>query len=369
MKKQSKRKVAPKKLQAIQASRHLRVVHRRHTGRILPRQTTSYPTLAMILLCLGVFLVNWTSLVKAAFPGSISNDYVVHASVPGPAPSQPATIDLPVNGTTFTSTPITVSGSCPLSTYETLYRNGFFSGVVLCNATGRYELSTDLFSGTNQLQVRDFSQTDLPGPLSNTVTVVYDRYTRPGVTNSGSSSGTATNSNNNPTINHPTSPIAAAEPLIFKSMFAYSGHYVGDPTTWQLDIEGGTAPYAISVDWGDGNHDLISRPRPGSFSLDHVYKRAGGYKGSYVTKFSASDTNGEKTFLQLLAIVNNPVGAVSHNTGGAGSTNSTPGYLAKIMKYIWPSYGLVLLMLASFWLGERREFQHLKPRYKKARHA
>jgi hypothetical protein len=334
----------------------------------------------MILLCVGVFLLSWTNFVTAdgPYPGPVTNSYTVHASVPGPPPSQPATIESPADAATFTTTPITVTGSCPQNTYETLYRNGAFSGVALCDDTGSYQLQMDLFAGTNQIQARDFSLTDVPGPISNIVSVTYTPPTPPPGSSSSSSGSSAsssstTTSGNSSSATNTGGPVAPSEPLIFKTNFTYQGQYTGTAATWQLDIEGGTAPYAISVDWGDGSHSLISQPHAGLFSIDHTYKKAGGYKGSYVIKFSASDANGTQAFLQLLAIVNNPPGATGSTqhkplTGAFSST--TPAYLAQIMKYVWPGYGIVVLMLTSFWLGERREYHYLfKPHLKRAKRA
>ena len=372
--KHTQRRGAPKKLRAIQTSRHLRVVKHAHTGHLTHRRTTSYPTLVMIVLCVGVFLASWTRFVVAdtfVFPGPSSDSYVVHASVPGPAPTIAATIDSPANDAIVTSQPITVSGSCPLNTYETLYRNGAFSGVALCDASGQYELQSSLFPGVNQLQVRVFSPTDVPGPMSNTVSVTYSPPVppKPPTTEPG-----------NPSTDHSTTntsgPIVKGEPLIFKTTFQYEGHYVGAASTWQLDIEGGSAPYAVSVDWGDGQHSLISRARAGSFTVQHVYHKAGGYRGSYVTKFMASDADNNQTLLQLLAIVNNPPSGTSGPThrliagsgGTSGGSGLTDTYRLALLKYIWPGYLIVILMLISFWLGERREYQYLKPRLKKTRH-
>ncbi len=375
--KKSPGRSASKKLRAVQTSRHWQVAPHKHTGHLTHRRTTSYPTLFMIVLCVGVFLVGWTHFVTAdsfVYPGPVTNGYTVHASVPGPAPTIAATIDSPLEGAKFTSPLITVSGRCPLNTYETLYRNGAFSGVALCDVNGHYELQTGLFPGVNQLQVRVFSPTDVPGPLSNTVSVTYQTPVPPKPPTTGGGSNPSTTNTNGPNVQ--------GQPLIFKTTFVYEGHYVGAPSTWELDIEGGTAPYAVSVDWGDGQHSLVSRPRAGYFTVRHVYQKPGGYRGSYVTKFSASDADGSETLLQLMAIVNNPPdnpASSNHNLlsglgnlgkAGTGSgTGTIDGYVLTLLKYVWPSYLIVVLMLLSFWLGERREYQHLKPRLKRTRYA
>lgn len=320
----------------------------------------------MILLCLGVFLVTWTQIVTAD-PIVLSNSYTVNASVPGPPPTIAATIDTPADGAVFTEQPIDVGGTCPLNTYVTLYRNGSFSGVAICEANGTWGLQTGLFPGVNQLQARVFSQTDVPGPMSTTVTVTYKLPTppvAPGGTPSPTGGGASTPSGTRGSAG------TLQEPLIFKTTYNYQGHYTGQPSTWQLVLEGGVAPYAISVDWGDGERDLISQSKPGVFSAEHIYKKPGAYKGHYVIKFSASDAQGEKAFLQLLTIVNDrPATGAGTKPNLPPSFGPTPGYFSGVMKYIWPGYIIILLMLTSFWLGERREYNILKPRLKRRRHA
>lgn len=385
MKQKSSPRKASSKRSAVPTSRHLHVIRHKHTGHLIHRRTTSYPILVMILLCVGVFLASWTRFVTAdsfVYPSPVSNSYSVRASVPGPPPSVAATIASPTEGEVFTSQPITVKGSCPIDTYVTLYRNGAFSGVALCNLAGAYQIQTGLFPGNNKLEVRDFSLTDVAGPLSNAVNVTYNPLVpaTPPSTGAETPESPSGQPNSSSTTNK-AGPVVNGEPLIFKTTYEYEGHYVGNTSIWQLDIEGGTAPYAISVDWGDGSHSLISRAKAGSFSVDHIYKKVGGYRGSFVTKFTASDADGAQTYLQLLAIVNNPPtgGSSSSNPKlqygfGSGSTSSngnniggdhaggtSSNYVLTLIKYIWPSYGLVLLLLFCFWLGERREYLHLKP--------
>jgi hypothetical protein len=236
----------------------------------------------------------------------------------------------------------------------------------------------------------------VPGPLSAMIIVTYTSPTPPTPPSSDTTGGSSTVSGgtagNSPSTTNTSGPVVKGEPLIFKTTFDHEGHYVGAASDWQLDLEGGSAPYAISVDWGDGQHSLISRPQAGTFDVEHVYQKPGGYRGSYVTKFSASDANGSQTFLQLLAIVNNPPskaaasgsksgtsssgfsiqnlipGLGTSTSGKGGVTGATRTYVLALFKYIWPSYLFAVLLLVSFWLGERREYQYLKPRLKKRHH-
>ena len=355
MKKQLQARSAPKKHRAIQTSRHFGVSAHHHTGHVLPRRSTSYPILTMIVLCVGVLLFSWTRLVTAD-TGTIN----VHTSVPGPAPTQPASIDSPANSTRYTSTPITVSGGCPLNTYVNLLRNGFSSGVAICDAGGRYQITTDLFQGTNQLVARDYNFTDVPGPDSAIVTVYYQP---PGTS---PSKGAIPYS--------PTNPNTASfpKPLILSANFTLLGYYVGQPARWQVNLDGGVAPYAVSADWGDGSHTLYSRPKAGMLSLEHVYKQPGNYRNSYVVKVNVSDVDGNQSVLQLVAIVSPKSKTVTPNggtlIGGSGGIFGG-GNLGRTLSYSWTGYGIVVLMLFSFWLGERRELGLLRAKTNKRRHA
>jgi len=85
-------------------------------------------------------------------------------------------------------------------------------------------------------------------------------------------------------------------------------------------------------------------------------------------KFTVTDAAGNQTFLQLLVVVNSRQLSPLVGTTNNGASFSS-GVLRILSHYIWPSYGLVLLMLFSFWLGERREFNVLKPHRKRVHHA
>lgn len=346
MKKQAKRSKAASKPRAIQTSRHWRLSHRRHSGHVLPKRSTSYPILVMIVLCTGVFLAGWTRMVTA------DQGYDVQARVAGQAPTQAATIDLPLTGSSLTTKPILVSGTCPLNTYVDLLRNNVSGGVALCDGSSHYSLSVDLLTGSNTFMARVYNFADTPGPDSAEVAVSYQSPVLPATT-LGSSAASATS-------------------LTIKTNFKYQGFNVGDLASWKIEILGGIAPYAVNVEWGDGEHDLYSRSSSGEMTLEHRYKKAGGYKGSYVIKITATDNNGANGYAQFITIINNPspagVTGLSRIGGVAGpiATLSSDKFGA-LIKYAWPSYGVVSLMLTSFWLGELRELHGLRLHPRKIR--
>jgi hypothetical protein len=292
----------------------------------------SWPSVAFVLLCIGVLLAGWTFL-------AVAEDVHVRAKVSAPQPTGAATIFAPNDSQHFTAVPVTVSGTCPADgsgAYIKLYRNDFFSGVAICDASQNFSLSSDLFPGANKLKAVIFNKTDDAGPDSNTPTVYYDVPEE-----------VAQRINSN------------QPPFIITADFKYTGFYVGQSIAWKLSINGGTPPYALNINWGDGKNTVISRSGAGDFSVEHSYDKPGGYKGSYKVSLSASDAVGRQTSLDLFALVN-PADA-----GPVGGTTVKPPPLAQTkgwLMVIWPAYFVVLLMSASYLLGEREEFLGLKKR-------
>lgn len=324
----------------------------------------------MIVLCVGVLLAGYTRAVTAdPIYGEGSGSYAVNASVPGPPPSATATITTPKNGEQFSASPITVSGTCPQDTYVSVERNSLPSGVVLCRPEGTFTLKVDLFPGSNELQARVYSYTDVEGPESAPVTVSYQPPAPISPDQGGQAPGQPIGGTAKPQANT-SQPVYVGAPLLLRTNFAYRGFYAGEEGEWSFIVEGGESPYAISIDWGDGTQSLVSRPEAGPFKISHTYARSGGYRGSYEVKLTASDASGRQAYLQTVAIISEkPV-------SGGGITSKPPaGPLGgldipnPLLKVIWPSYAIVVLMLASFWLGERREYHLLKPRLKHVHHA
>jgi hypothetical protein len=302
----------------------------------------SWPAVVFFLLCVGIMLAGWTFLASAA-------DITVRAKVSAPLPTGPATIDTPTNGRHFSHVPVTVSGTCPSDgsgAYINLYRNDVFSGSAICDGGQQYSLSTDLFPGANKLKAVIYNKTDDPGPDSNTPIVYYDVPVPP-----------------SPPPSQPPAPSKpsgqSTQPLTITSDFKFIGYSVGQTVRWKLAIGGGTSPYAINVDWGDGKNSVVSLKGAGEFTIEHSYDKPGGYKGSYPIVVTAGDAVGDQSLLQLFVLVN------SEGTGPIAGTTIKPPPLAPTknwLKWIWPTYAIVSLMALSYLLGEREELLMLKKR-------
>jgi hypothetical protein len=156
-------------------------------------------------------------------------------------------------------------------------------------------------------------------------------------------------------LNQPPGGLGFSNELILQSENFYRGVPPGQEITWPIDIIGGLAPYAVSIDWGDGTSDLVTRLAPGHFTVKHKYTKSGGYLGSFPLIIRAADSAGHTAYLQLTTIVNPATGATTSGGAKAGPTNFTN------LLVIWPLWIVLFLMVISFWLGERRE-KHIMER-------
>jgi hypothetical protein len=139
--------------------------------------------------------------------------------------------------------------------------------------------------------------------------------------------------------------------LSLTSPYAQRGANPAETLNWPIILNGGTGPYAISVDWGDNKApDLVSREFTGTFDLKHIYDSAGVYR----VIIKATDKNGLTAYLQLVAIAN---GAITSSTNGEG----TSGKETVVTHIMWmPAAFCILLVGISFWLGKRYELASIR---------
>jgi hypothetical protein len=275
------------------------------------------------LILLAVLLIGSPAKVLAAT--SQSGPVGIEGTVPGPPPSQAATIVIPKNGQSFSSLPITVAGTCPNNTVVEIYKNNVFAGSTQCQG-GSYSLQIDLFDGRNDLVAKVFDNLNQAGPDSNKVTVTF------------------------------SSAVSTGGSRVFlTTQFSKRGADPGSILTWPVTLSGGTGPYAISVDWGDkSTPDLISQKIPGNITLQHTYAQSGIYK----VTVKATDANGNAAFLQLIAVANGPV-----KQAGAGNGNGEATIQTKVL--LWPILVLFILMIAAFFVGKRHQLEAIQNRLRR----
>lgn len=278
-----------------------------------------YVLLATFSLCVASLIA--PSVFAATESGSIG----IEGAIPGEAPKQAATIAFPRNGASFTELPITVTGICPEGTTVRIFKNNVFGGSAECK-NGSYSIKIDLFSGRNELIARVYDDLDQKGPDSETVVV-----------------------------NFPTSAAGEAgqNRISLTSSFAKKGANPGQKLLWPITLSGGSGPYAITIDWGDGKDpDVVSRQFPGVFNAEHIYDVAGTY--SVVVR--ASDKNGDLAFLQLVGVANGEPGQTKEELQKAEAAKARASV-------VWlPAVALIPLIALAFWLGRRHEVQALRKR-------
>lgn len=279
---------------------------------------------SLVLLVIGAWvgLISNSSLAVTRQNGSVG----VQGKVLAPPPSRAPTINVPGNGQSFNSLPITVSGFCENGTLVEIYKNNVFAGSAQCQ-NGSYRLEIDLFDGRNDLTAKEYDDLNQAGPDSNVVTVNF------------------------------SSTIPSIGPRIsLTSEFSKRGANPGSILSWPIALSGGTGPYAISIDWGDkSKQDLISQQLPGVFNIQHTYSQSGVFN----ILIRASDANGNVAFLQVVGVGNGPI--------AQAGTNSSNGIITKESTKLiwWPIPILFAFISLAYWLGMQHQLEAIRRRLRK----
>lgn len=251
----------------------------------------------------------------------------LEGKISSPPPTTPATISFPRDGAVITDLPVTVTGICPNGLLVKLFKNNVFAGSGQCN-NGSFSIQIDLFSGRNELVARVYDELDQAGPDSNIVTVTF-----------------------------PFTGFSTGSRISLTSSFAKKGANPGQKLVWPITLTGGTGPYAITVDWGDGKTpDIISQAFPGTFNIEHIYDAPGVYN----VVVRATDKDNNVAFLQLVGVANGPL----NQSNSGGQSGSGAGQDTKqTVKILWqPAAISIPLIFSTFWLGRKYELFSLRRR-------
>jgi hypothetical protein len=308
--------------------RWLKLLHHHHSGRLRPHEHTSYLPLGLCLLVVGLALTVYTAAASSPQPeaGSVG----LTGTVPGKAPTVAAVIKSPSSGQHFSTSPIAFSGSCPASTLVEIFKNDIFAGSTVCSETGTFSLDIDLLIGSNVLVARVYDALNQPGPDSSSITVSYDALP--------------------PQAGSLIPFDFGGEQLLLNTDAVFRGVFPEQELSIPIDILGGTAPYAVNIQWGDSNNKVVPRHDNTPFKVGHTYSKP----GTYQITIQASDTKGRVAFLTVASIVN--------GTPTTAAASVAPTLEVNKLLLLWPLYAGALATVISFWLGEKREKYILKKR-------
>jgi hypothetical protein len=287
-------------------------------------------TLKLVCLILLCCSMNWLPALAAAPPpenpqqGAIG----VGGTITSPPPKDAPTISTPSNGQSFNKLPITIAGLCSGSLLIEIFKNGVFAGSTNC-ANNSYSLQIDLFDGKNDLIARAYDALNQASPDSATVSVTFSQALPAGGTR-----------------------------VFLTTAYAKRGAQPGSNLTWPLTLSGGSAPYAISVDWGDQTPaELLSQKAAGDFTIDHIYAKA----GSYNVTVRATDSNGTAAFLQLVGIGNGPVQQQT------GSSTQNQVVVKENNNLLIPLVVALVATAISFWLGKKHSLSTIRDNVRSGR--
>lgn len=331
-----------------------------HTGRSLHRRHTSHGALFLVLVLTGILLFNNLGTLRA-FGLQSSGSTTVTVNVSGDPPTIGADITFPTTNTTTKSEQIQVTGTCPSDLLVATYNNGIFAGSSVCAQDGTYATVIQLIVGINILQSQDYDGLNQPGPTTAQVVITREAVpvpviptsnpdipviaTTPTDIQSDPQPPTVTPVAPQPTVNpcfdtSKTDELDPDNPTIIANCIKRS-IFTGDTISLPIRIVGGTAPYALSIDWGDGITELKTVLDNEYHTYQHSYSRAGIINVSLKT----TDAKGITSFLQTVVQVNGttPAGAPSSIVAGLGS--------------IWteapvPLYVAAVTLVLGFWVGD-----------------
>jgi hypothetical protein len=331
---------------------------RSHPSRPVHKRILLHPASVVVLLIFGVVIVGSTIPANA-------DSFLVSAEVPAPQLTQPAVITTPTDGSTLTDSAITVSGTCPDNSYVDLSDNSIFVGVSQCtNQT--FSVDVDLVTNLNQLLPQDYNITNSAGPSSTDVNVYYEP--QPAPTLPFTSPVTTTPTTTTTTTQTPTASVTAQTPFYVTAPYQYQVYNVNQSVNYTLTIGGGSSPYAVTVQWGDGVVTTYVRNSPGPFVVTHSYSSSGEVNTTKVIQVDVVDSSGKLTHFQLTAIIKPaPKSSLATTTG---TTNPIFKFFDNLRKYlwvIWPIYGVTMLTVFSYWLGERKLIINVKSKRRKLR--
>lgn len=330
--------------------RKLQLHHHKHSGKLIHHRHTSYWALVLLMF---VSAASMMLLERAAN----ADDMVVTATVPAPIPSGKPVILSPANNSTITDPgSVALSGTCPTITpaiIVAIYRNTELLGSGLCLGSGTFSVSVSLQAGTQILQARVVTITGQYGETSDDYTITYS----PPPTVIPVIPEEPPTTPSTPDVVTPTTYPPFTQPSISDQSLPIVIHFEPPvltyrpnfPTALNATIAGGTGPYTVRINWGDGKSSLSSIDSNGNLRGSHTYESGD------VTTFSITVTDARgQSVTRWYAVANIGPKAAPIHFGASTLIDRISEHIITIPVLL---YVLLLLSLLTLWRYERTHYR------------
>ena len=274
--------------------KHLKLRHHKHTGRLMAHKHTSYRVLFLLML----LPIGLMALVQNLSASAL--DLGVTATVLAPVPGGTPVINIPTNGSVVSSSNVSVSGTCPVITPAvviSIYEGATLKGSTPCTTGGAFSTSITVSYGTHVIKATVVTITNEVGNSSTPVTFSY------AVPSTPSSSPSPTSAPPTPEpgvtvdlLQFPPWVISKDNFLLIQPLAA--GGETGGEVSWKFIIKGGTLPYTVSVDWGDGTIEKYDISSHASRTYTHAYDSV----QTYIVKVKVKDAAGRESEFKTVAV-------------------------------------------------------------------
>lgn len=254
-------------------------------------------------------------------------DYAVTASIPAPIPSGTPVITAPPDGTTISTPATTVSGTCPVSTPPiiiSLNDQSGFLGSEQCTAGGSFAIPLTLSPGAHHLTAIVTTITGDNGQTSQPVTITY---TLPAPAHTV------------PTAKPTARPVPSLQIISDTPFLVFS---TTTDAVWRGNFAGGTPPYNVHIDWGDGSTEVFLNRGSDKQAFSHHYTQLRSYRVTLLISDSAN-----QSITQIFAAIS-PATFNNPPSGGGIIADDQP-----MTRLLYALYFALFFFLLLFWRYER----------------
>jgi hypothetical protein len=293
-------------------------------------------------------------VVLVGFRGiqAYADGYGVTASVPYPAPNQAAVIDPSLDGTTVSDALQTVTGTCEITSPDTvvsIWSGQSSLGSTACDS-GTFSVQIMLASGNNTLIARSASVSSLYGPDSTPITIILNLPVV--ITPPTPPTGTPTAPPATPQTIQVAANAAVSAGLKIATTTPFTALSSSNSVTINVVVSGGTRPYTVFLNWGDGTTETYTVPLPGTYAFSHVYQ----VTGSYEIRGQLEDAVGALTQFSYSVVSPKLVGVLHSAVAKVSSHTSRSRRIAPI--------DIILLCIVVLFLDYRLGWRRAKKRFK-----